>query len=257
MSVQQKTYRLSPNWGFSPDGYITIGSIIKDPRNPQRPLYRDSSSLEVRTTKQKDFRLSWDRKSKASIGLRASIFDRLGAKFRDNTLAEQVRAFNFEILETQYIVPSDAEIARRVYTEDVVQYTDNKPWGRLYLITGVKIAYGATMETHNHGDDSMSVGVPMSAVTPAEYEHRHSEEVRLSSEEAFVFAYQLLEIKPKGDGRIKAKAYNDGALLNRESGASAVDESLVEKLQWEYEISAEENEGAVVVDELDCQITLE
>jgi len=102
---------------------------------------------------------------------------------------------------------------------------------RLYMVTGVKVAYGAAVAEMARkgkrgkmsvGFDGAAAGVPFSFGPQVEASQGFEITTSFDSDEPFVFAYQLREIRYR-KGAYTSKPYLDGALYGvgdgREGGA--------------------------------------
>ncbi|KAJ4305482.1 hypothetical protein N0V90_001013 [Kalmusia sp. IMI 367209] len=175
LKKQPPTYRLAPNWTTRPfpDGPYELGTLVEDieeyyPINqgatnlvpiPDGQRYSDSKediSASVKTS----------RSGEASIF--AKVLDRsIGgdASLKGQKSDEDV--FKIEKLETVYFFPNRSYINKCLKLRDVKEYIETGSYEHpVYLITGLKIAWGATISTER--DRAFEGGAGISATIPSE-----------------------------------------------------------------------------------------
>jgi hypothetical protein len=226
MASTRPSYMLPPNFDFPPSGAIALGKVIKDPKRPGRALHSANVNQSLITeTKRTPWSFSNENARSGSVGLFASFLAPIlgiGADIEGSLSLDHDHVYRCDELVTRYFVPDDAFIAKCLCSSTVKAYTKNNPWRSIYMITGVKIAHGATMETTLEdgqgvegkvGVDGTPSGVPVGGGPKAKYEQKKTRIVKFGSGEDFILAYQLLRIKPKSDGSFKEEDFNKFALL--------------------------------------------
>ncbi|KAK4101057.1 hypothetical protein N658DRAFT_78610 [Parathielavia hyrcaniae] len=229
------SYILSPSWDNPPDGPIKLGSIIKDPRQPERSL--NSSSREpidgshIGTITQSDWSIhkTSSRDGHGGGQLWASLFPRAALAVSGDVGLSRTNttAYACQELVTRHFQPEDAYICASLAGRAVRAYTEQYWYRSVYMITGVKIARGvvrmhsrdaargtAAARVAVDGGESMGglgagmgVGVGMGVSS--------GREERFVGSQDFVLAYRLLRIRPKrGAAGWKAHDYNKSALLS-------------------------------------------
>lgn len=168
LSRQQPTYHLAPNFTTrpSPHGPFDLGTLVEDvqqyyPLNqgvnnrvqiPPEQLYTDSKE-DVNSS------LKTSRSGEASI--LAKILDHsIGgeASLKGQRTDEDV--YTIQKLETRYFYPQPSYIKRCLQLSDVRDYLDMADYkAPVYLITGLKLAWGATVSTtRNRGYEGGAEG---------------------------------------------------------------------------------------------------
>ncbi|KAI9682812.1 MAG: hypothetical protein M1822_006302 [Bathelium mastoideum] len=279
MAANQPSYMLAPNWDFPADGAIALGSLIKNPKSPHRALDRAKvDPAVVTTTRRSGWTFSRKDAVNGKIGIWASILAPIlgvGGDVAADGSRDLNDTFKCDELETRYFVPDDAFIAAGLNSATVLAYTEKYWWKSIYMITGVKIAHRATMETALErsyggetkvGVDGTSIGVPASGGSELRYEHTKGRTVKFGANDGFILAYQLLKIKPKKAGDFKVADYNKFALLGEGSNRSEEERKrAVEQLHelWDMEELkglAGDGEGggleSVPADELSCNMLI-
>ncbi|KAI9692087.1 MAG: hypothetical protein M1820_009522 [Bogoriella megaspora] len=277
MAALRPSYMLVPNWDFPADGAIALGNIVKDPKRPDRALYKANLDAALVTSITKN---GWSFSSQdvrnGSVGLWASALAKisgLGGEASTNASRNLDDVWKCDELETRYFEPSDDFISGALFSEIVTIYTGNRWWKSVYMITGLKIAKGATIETtvdHSHeskgkvGIDGTLVGAPVSAGPDGRYEHKKRRATRFGTNSDIVIAYRLLKITPKNHNAFKTEDYNKFALLGEEACLGEEPKSqAVQKLHemWDIEVleqptSDDEWHGIEIIpaDELDCNL---
>jgi len=93
----------------------------------------------------------------------------------------------------------------------------------LYMVTGLRIARGFSVETtdgkENGGElsvgvDATAAAVPVQVGPKVKILWTKNEKVGFGASSDCVFAYQVIEIRSKKDDKFSTKDYNAGALLN-------------------------------------------
>jgi hypothetical protein len=226
MASAKPSYMLPPNFDFTSDGAIALGKVIKEPKRPDRALHSAVVDQSLITkTKRSPWSFSINDARSGSVGLFATFLapiPGIGADIAGSLSLDHDHVYRCEELVTQYFVPDDIFIAKCLCSSTVKAYTKAHRWRSIYMITGIKIAHGATMETtaeegHSIGGkvgvDSTPSGVPIGGGPEAKYEQKKTRTVKFGSGEDFILAYQLLKIKPKRDDLFKEVDYNKFALL--------------------------------------------
>ena len=131
-------------------------------------------------------------------------------------------------LETQYIVPSLDYITTALKAPSTLQYLRTHRLllrsTPLYMITGVKVARGASMLTQKlkKTGTHTQIGVNLAAFTAAPItvggktglELGKAGRTTWDSEDDFVYAYRLRKLMVSRKGEIRTQAYNKGAMLS-------------------------------------------
>ena len=129
---------------------------------------------------------------------------------------------------------------------------DNKPWfatNKLYMITGIKIAYGAA-STIEHakqrglnlkfGTDFTSQGIPTSLGPQIGGSNTISTKQSQSGGDPFVFAFRLRRIKISRKGEVSHERHTKGTVLGiREEGSDQDVQIVVEGVE-DFDAGGEE-----------------
>jgi hypothetical protein len=258
MTSSTKTYFLAPNFDFPPppSGLIDLGSIITDPKKPDRSLNKGELVLipahAIFTTTKTDWTASrsqlhavdggiWTSFLQTIIGLSAEV-DVSRSKGKDEV-------YRCKVLETQYFQPDDAYILANLQNPRVQGYVKTG-WPvkkSVYMITGLKIARGVSAETEvseeygvggKVGVDATAFtgGVPVSGGPKGKWSSKSSEGIGFGGSEDFVFAFRLIKIKPKKEGCFEEGDYNKAALYDLGTDVEGdVDVARVLLEDWEIE----------------------
>jgi hypothetical protein len=280
MAAEKPSYMLVPNWDFPPDGHITLGNVLKNPKRPDRALHKGVvDETLVTTTKREGWSYSPGNSRSCHVGLWASFLAPIlgvGADVDASLSRDSNAVYKCEELETRYFAPEDAFIASCLGSATVKAYTENNWWKSIYMITGVKIAHGATMESTvkdggwfdmKVGVDGTPSGVPVGGGPKGGYKQEIRKSVKFGAKEAFVIAYRLLKIKPKQGGSFKGTDFNKFALLGEGDNYNDLErEQAVKYLHQAWEIEElkqptddEEWEDIQLAtsDDVDCNLLIE
>lgn len=217
------TYFLAPNCDFPPDGLISLGSIIVDPKTPQQSLnHRNNQRVKVSADDlQESFKDNWEDTIESvkhnKITLWTSFMQMIlgiSADLSTGLTHEKQDRYKFHRLETKYFEPDVAYIEESLKAEGVRAYISATRYKKpIYMVTGVKIARGASVlgkiVKASWGvlkaglDATMLIGVPVSG--GPQIERRSAKERGATFEHGsdYVFAYRVIKIWLKKDGNVK------------------------------------------------------
>ncbi|KAF6825961.1 pfs domain-containing protein [Colletotrichum plurivorum] len=178
LKKQQPTYFVAPNFTTRPfpDGPLDLGTLVEDLEGCY-PINQGSSpssrvpipeGQRYADTKE-DVRAAVKASAGAEASVLAKVLDRSvggDASLRGERSDEDV--YTFRTLETVYFYPTPGYIKQCLQLRDVKDYSDMADYqAPLYLITGLKIARGATISTDRsreyEGSAQAGVQVPTGA----------------------------------------------------------------------------------------------
>lgn len=155
--AEVKTYLLAPNFQHKPDGALQIGNIIADPFRPAKVLSKApvGSSLAIDFVTEYDHESSIRQSRKSSIGVWVRFLQSIGVKIPFIHDANCFKQYLIDRLETHYLCDepfdNDPSVLLRL-AEPRVQIAIKSGFFCLqpvYMITGIKIARGFTVQTQN------------------------------------------------------------------------------------------------------------
>jgi len=238
--LRPKFYYLTPTSEVLPNGPITLGSIISQPRGVNEPINDypvppESSAEKVWLHSATKNSVTVERNSEAHLGLFATFLQSLGINGsvegkRSNNDSED---WTFDQLKTVWFTPSIEYVKKSLEDRDVQDFIyENKSWltGRtkLYMVTGVKIAYGASSTLSytrskglslHVGFDFTPFGVPINVGPDGQIQRDTNVTQSQEGADPFVFAFRLRQIMISPAGDISHKDYNEGALLGLHKGS--------------------------------------
>lgn len=272
-TIPPPTYFLAPNCDFPPDGLIALGSIIVNPKTPQKSLnHRNNQRVAVPANElQESFKDNWEGVMKSAnhnkITLWASFLQMIvgvGANVSAGLKQGREELYKFRRLETKYFEPDVAYIEESLKSEGVKAYISatrcKKP---IYMITGVKIARGAsatdkTVQEYEGMlkvgvDATMLTGVPLSAGPKIETSSSKEREVKFDNSSDYVFAYRVVKIQLRKGGDVKGhKDFVKGSLFSVDEGKTGSKEDLSAE-DWDVEElvdTSEELKGSNTIPEV-------
>lgn len=161
LKQQQPTYHLAPNFTTrpSPNGPLDLGTIIEDikqyypinqgtaNRVPVPPEKRYSDTKEGIKTSMKT-------SNSGEASILAKVLDRsIGGEASLKGQKTEQDEYNIQKLETVYFYPQPSYIRECLQLPDVEDYLEMGNYKEpIYLITGLKIAWGATISTEGGRD---------------------------------------------------------------------------------------------------------
>jgi hypothetical protein len=251
---ERPTYMIAPNWDTPPNDTIRLGNIIKDPMWPDRSLNSESriEPDSTTTTTKPDWSLSYSDLFSLNAGLATSFLAPLiglGGDIAGKTFSNKESVLKCQKLETSYFSPSDKYIAQSLSSTTVKIYLKKNFWKSIYMVTGLKVAHGGSIQagkdTGVGGDASVTVDATMLAGIPVEEtphlstEKSHKQAVSFGlCDEPFIIGYRLLKITPKFNGEFKDKPFNKFALLSDDQESLTVGQEVLELLHQDFEIKS-------------------
>lgn len=245
MSQRPRHYFLAAT-GNPPEGPIKLGNIISLPRLADDPINQYTvpvasfPGMEVLEHNEKNPSFDINHRKGGQIGIWASFLQMLGVggDISVETATEGGESWLCDNMQTLSFTPKLEYIVECLKDEGVQHFMRvNKPWlrtSKLYMITGIKIAYGASSTVQwaqdrglnlHLGVDLTGLGCPVQ-VGP-DFTRDQSVKVVQSQNGAdpFVFAFRLRRIKISKSGSIDHQQFNKGAMLGlRERGGSELDD---------------------------------
>lgn len=247
---------------------ITLGSVIESPWSPDEPLNDDlpptvPNELLLR---REESSWSWARETSRSRGggVFASFLQisGIGGELNHQTDRTHLDVYEADRLVTEEFIPN-AQYIGRVLEDPGVQEASVGPFrkSKVYIVTGLKIAYGATKATESMksrgmyaqvGFDASALAAPVTVGPKGSWSSSTSEKSSAGKSD-FVFGFRLRVLKRK-KGRVVDTAYTRGAQYGMGSEDDGSDDEELHADEFELhdieEQSAEEfrmqNKGPVV-----------
>ncbi|RSL95713.1 hypothetical protein CDV31_013771 [Fusarium ambrosium] len=231
MSSYTPTYIPSPNWDIPVDSDIVVlGRLIKDPNNPQSKIAKSGvtpipppAPYEGKKT---DWQTTLEQIRSGRIGLWAKCVQFIEGGLSFGQLKSSLENHRFDVLETKYFLPDDDYFAQVLEDTGVKAYLHVHNWRKpVYLITGIKIARGASVSTENSTGrsaqaelkvDATSVGAPVDVGPEATWESEKKRGISYGGSTDYIFAYQLTRMTPKRGGKdSRNESYVKGAVYGK------------------------------------------
>jgi hypothetical protein len=137
-------------------------------------------------------------------------------------------------MSTMSFMPSETFIEESVQSKEVRQYiVGNRFREKIYMITGVMVASSATtfretleekgLYIHAGVDATAWAGVPISVGPEGKWKRKEVVQTRSETQEDFVFAFRVREIRVKKKGGVKShRVYDKGALFSTDKKRNEV-----------------------------------
>jgi len=229
------TYFLSPNCEILPgDPALSLGSIIVDPLDPEGTILNDDSRTLIppQTIKSRtlpNWRTTVGKLRQHKLTIWASflqLFVGLGFNVDGSYKNDREDVYKFEKLETKSFAVDKAYINSSLAADDVAGFLAATRWKKpIFMVTGVKIAYGAHITSKRLkgwsaggglSGDGTAMGVPVSGGPKVENSVENTREVEVEDIPELVFAYRLSKVTVSQAGQLKHEPYNEGALFGME-----------------------------------------
>lgn len=262
--MTSKTWFLSPNFNFLPDGQIALGRIIPSPQRPTVTLasFTDDPSIslpEITSIPEKNHSFSTKKGRAFGLELFSSFLDMASANGKADVSWNKDLSFSavdHEVRMYNGVFAKEA-LQKIVKLDGVKRHMEGGRFGKrcVYIISGIRIAQqsftvtdekGRKMETSIGGSCPVPAGaVP---VTLGGHVAGSREDTRANGYETapgIVFAYQLHVIRPKGDG-VEVELFSHRTAFFSGEGENEDDEG--------EEMEVVEVNGAVLREDLDVKL---
>ncbi|KAI1739867.1 hypothetical protein F4680DRAFT_420339 [Xylaria scruposa] len=253
MSSLHPTYIPSPNWDIPADSdLVVLGRLIKDPKDPESKVPKSNADPilppQIYEGKKTDWKTTLEQIRSGHIGLWAKCLQFVGGQLSLSQIKSSMENHKFEYLETKYFRPEDDYLALVLEDAGVQAYLEvhngRKP---VFLITGIKIARGSRVSTESSSGRSVhaeakvnaaDVGVPVEVGPEAGWESKKKKGVSYDGSTDYIFAYQLLRMKPKKGGKkVVNESYVKGAVFGKEEEGNNVEVKVRDIFDIEEEVS--------------------
>lgn len=231
MSSHTATYIPSPNWDIPADSdTVVLGRLIKDPKNPQSKIPKSSvepiSPLTVYEGKKIDWQTTLEQAHSGKIGHWGKCLQFVKGGLRFGQLKSSLENHKFSTLETNYFLPDDNYFGQVLEDLGVQAYLQVHNWRKpVYLITGIKIARGASVTTESITGRStqaelkigaMSLGTSGNVGPEVTWNSEKRRDTSYGASTDYIFAYQLMRMKPKKGGEVsKNQSFVKGAMFGK------------------------------------------
>lgn len=228
----RKCYFLAPTRNNPPEGPIRLGNILASPKSPEDPINTKPFEIEpasVYTHNEYDWSLVRDKDSGFEFGIWASFLQLIfgiGGAVAASWTSSHSADWKCKKLCTVEFTPTQAFVSEIVQNQDVRDYLIDSFHKKIYMITGLKIASGASAVVKatkerglnlHIGFDGTSLGIPLSAGPYSNIARKTEEQESFGNADDFVFAFRLRQIKVKAKGKVQHKAFTDGAFFDIDS----------------------------------------
>ncbi|KAF2648654.1 hypothetical protein K491DRAFT_698749 [Lophiostoma macrostomum CBS 122681] len=207
--MHPKAYFLLPNADIAPGTLVQLGQIIPSLKEPHRPIGRAQGALNSYTSSKADYSLSTSASNSVGVGLMAQFLAQLGSPLSGGVTLERgtttTTDWHFKTLETVYFEPDAAYVNRCIQDASVKTAMNKSRWSVIYVVTGLKIARGASYSTSDshklEGTAQLSVdatalaGVPLSAGPEASLKSSRAQKESCVSCSDFVWAVRVRKVK--------------------------------------------------------------
>lgn len=219
-----KTYFLVPHFDCHPDGPLVLGSVLSDPLDPEGsltvPLPIAESEIRMSTQTNVEERLRRHRALGGGVFLRFLEWTGIGVSGSSDKSHD--RLANFAKLETRTFKPSDDYVRQSIEAPQIQRYlTSHWVTKPVYMVTSVKIAYGASVrESVGRGkggkgfvgiDGNLVGGVPAAVGASMQGLSEDGRAIEFKESTPFVFAYGLRQIR-YSKGAYSDRPFRNGAL---------------------------------------------
>jgi len=247
-SLREKFYFLAPTTDSPAEGPIFLGAIITHPKNADTPLNNaplpiDPALMPMHTTEDHTQSITINKERAISSNSWASFLRMIfgiGGDVEGEMNDRDSEEWSIEMLKTMSFNPDPNYIQQSLNNSAVKEFiAKDANWlGRshMYMITGLKLAYGASsiIDYSKSKGLNLSAGIDATnAAIPAEGGSKigesHTEQVHLSTgkKSPFALAFRMQKIIVSSSGNITNKPVSGGMLGMPEKRAAAEDSSFI------------------------------
>ncbi|OAQ72105.1 hypothetical protein VFPPC_00154 [Pochonia chlamydosporia 170] len=249
MARPRKHWIVTRTSEYTPNGVLQVGQILADPFDPASALHpggplRVPPGVTIEHSVARDVTISQAHEASAVFEIHCRLSGVLAGLGSDTTMQNaQGQNFQFQEVLTRIITPSNEYVDQSLRHGDVPRKLKGRlpHIGRLYMVTGVRVAKGAWMRSAstqnvtasaNANLDLAGSSVPVQLGVNAEAGRRTSEHNQLTPVSDHVYAYRLHRIFYFGTSTTKPRPYLQGHVC-----------SYDDKLQAQTYASDSEAEG--------------
>jgi hypothetical protein len=267
MSAKIPSYIPAPNWDIPADSSVVVlGRMIKDPKNPESQIPKSNvvsiAPSDIQLGDKEDWHTTSTQFRSGKIGVWAKCLQivGLGGDLSFSKLKSSLEDHKFGRLETKYFLPD--EYLKKALEDPFVQGYLEVNSGRkpVYMITGIKIARGASVSTEKKKDIGVDgkLGVDLTALaaTPVSFgpegklERNDRRKIEYSKSTDYIFAYRLTRLKLKKGGGFSGKSYVSGAVFGNDGDEGEVDDDG-KPISELYDVEDFDGEGVGIPDTLE------
>jgi hypothetical protein len=223
-------YFLAPTRDTPPETFIRLGNIIEQPRFADRPLNRHPlpPGEIIVSPETRNHVFEFDNIKTYTIGIWTSFLMQIlgiGGDINTQIAKGTAETWDCERIETVSFKPTTEYIKQSLDSTNVKRYIqDNKNWlwdTKLYMITGIKIAYGArgtirharSKGIHLHlGVDATLGFTPVQAGPDIGVEKGRNVTQDIGDKDPFVLAFRMQRIKVSSKGQVRHERVDGGML---------------------------------------------
>lgn len=248
--LRPKFYFLAPTTDSPVNGPISLGAIITHPREADSPLNNkpltiDVKSIPVQSSEDTDYSVDFEKKRSFTLGIWASFLAEIlgvGGDISNDLSKEDSEKWTIKTLKTLSFNPTQEYIKQSLEDSLVKDFVKaNASWlrsSRVYMITGLKLAYGASaaitrakskgLNLHL-GVDATSLGVPVEAGPDIGGERSNTVTQSFGEKTPFVLAFRMQKINVSASGEVKSQTVI-GGMLGHDANATDSDETVPEMM---------------------------
>jgi hypothetical protein len=252
LRAYQPSYMLLPNFNFSPDGQIQLGTILPaikggdlpDPNRPKNSSFRVPVEANLINGK-RDFK-PWtfdsrkDVKNKVALQASISLLTGVGGHVSGDLSKARDIMIDSEYVRVESFRPDKRYLAKAL--DDDLLRTLARKLSRppLYMVTGLMVAHGAVVRVCDERGaavgagmeaDVTSQGVPLKAGVDGEHSHSGRSTLVCATTDPLILAYQIVRLRKKR-GELTDEDKNTWGLFSDDRDCNAESDEL---LDWEID----------------------
>lgn len=213
LDALQPTFMLLPNFTFTPDGPLRLGSIVRRSEDTKRPdpkrlLNKGTWSAPSEITKQSFEPWNWNSEEEhsrnASVSAGVSMLTGVGGGVEGNKTRLDCLDIHCDKVIQETFCPDDAYILRAIEDQTIQAILKRPRRPPIFLVTGIMVAHAASITvqrssgagTNNKVEaDAAQYGVPLAVGAEIGFADKASSRLESVPTQPFILAYQLRRIR--------------------------------------------------------------
>jgi hypothetical protein len=248
-TMEIPTYHRAPNFQIPASGHVQLGTIIIDLGQLEAFNAGDEVPIpadHIYKNKSKGFQATITNDRSLEVGFWAKVFTpaAFGAEASDGHQKNVKTAVYVRDLETIYFFPSIEYMSATLQRPALKTFMEvTRKRSPVYMITGIKIARGATWESSNTKTNNAALGLslpdPFSGVIEVgpklNSSTAKSSSTQVEDSEDFILAYRATKIWYGMRGHMKTEHHLKGATMSDDSGPAKAD--ALEDIEFIHDIA--------------------
>jgi hypothetical protein len=239
-----KYYHLVPNYDEFPEdgGSLFLGSIIANPKMPQKSLNPESRKLPetekvIKGIPFKDWESTVKKETNKKVSFWAKLVQVITLRFNWGYDASDEELFKFDLMTTKFFYPSDDYLKKAMTAPELKRHLETTTAGDpepLYMVIGLKTVKGATitrkiLKSKDIGgefeaDASSSGTVPVGLGMEGSKSTTNKDTRTFKTSDPLVIGYRIRKTRMTSDGNVEQNDETENAYFGIGEGSKEEDD---------------------------------